>query len=91
MENIVKSPAHNQKNILEVERKKQILKQDFERDIAIVESLFESDPNLEQTILDQINLLDQTAYTKENINDFPFLKPKIIFRLKQEFADVFKK
>ena len=79
-----------QKDTAESERKKQALKQEFERDIAIVAQLFDKDPTLEQTILDQINHLDQTTYIKENIADFPFLKPKIIFRLKQQLPDFFK-
>ena len=90
-ENNLKNNDQKQKNTEGVaERKKQALKQEFERDNAIVENLFHNDPNLEQAILDQINLLDQTAYTKETIIDFPFLKPKIIFRLKQQFPEAFK-
>lgn len=85
-----KNDEQNSKEVLEVARKKQTMKQEFERDTALVDMLFKEDPTLEQTILDQINGLDQTAYTKENVADLPFLKPKIIFRLKQQFPDVFK-
>lgn len=85
-----KSDEQKSKEALELARKKQTMKQEFERDTALVDMLFNQDPSLEQTILDQINRLDQTAYTKENVADLPFLKPKIIFRLKQLFPDAFK-
>ena len=84
-----KTDEQSSKEVLELARKKQTMKQEFERDTALVDMLFKEDPTLEQIILDQINGLDQTAYTKENVADLPFLKPKIIFRLKQQFPDIF--
>ena len=73
----------------EVVLKKQAEKQQFEHDLEVAQKLFQDFPNVQQDILDLINRLEQTAYTKENVADFPFLKSKIIFRLKQQFPDSF--
>ena len=73
----------------EVVLKKQVEKQQFEHDLEVADQLFQDFPNVQQDILDLINRLEQTAYTKENVADFPFLKSKIIFRLKQQFPDSF--
>ena len=85
-----KNDVQKSNEALELARKKQAMKEVFEHDAALADMLFSKDPTLEQSILDQINLLDQTAYTKENITNFLFLRPKIVFRLKQQFPDVFK-
>ncbi|MBL7813361.1 MAG: replication initiation protein [Saprospiraceae bacterium] len=74
----------------EIELKKQAEKRQFEYDLTVSEMLFQDFPNLKQDILDLINRTEQTVYTKENIEDFPFLKSKMIFRLKQQFPDRFK-
>lgn len=74
----------------DIELKKQAEKRQFEYDLNVAENLFQLYPNVRQDILDLINRLEQTAYTAENIEDFPFLKSKIIFRLKQQFPESFK-
>ena len=70
--------------------KKQAEKEQFEHDLDVAEKLFKVYPDVKQGILDLINRLEQTAYSQENIEDFPFLKSKIIFRLKQQFPENFK-
>jgi plasmid replication initiation protein len=74
----------------EIVLKKQAEKEQFEHDLDVAEKLFEVYPDIKQDILDLINRLEQTAYSQENIEDFPFLKSKIIFRLKQQFPEEFK-
>jgi plasmid replication initiation protein len=88
-ENTTKIKEQAQKVLSAMERKKEAQKQEFEREALIVQTLFTNQPSLEQDILDQINHLDQTAYTKQDVQNFPFLKPKIIFRLKQQFPEKF--
>jgi plasmid replication initiation protein/transposase-like protein len=88
-ENTTKIKEQTQKVLSDIERKKEAQKQEFEREALIVQTLFTNQPSLEQEILDQINHLDQTAYTKQDVQNFPFLKPKIIFRLKQRFPKKF--
>ena len=82
--------AQNEQLPPDIELKKQAEKQHFEQDLAVAEKLFQDYPKVKQDILDLINRLEQTAYSKENIEDFPFLKSKIIFRLKQQFPESFK-
>lgn len=72
------------------EQRKQAEKRQFEQDLETTKKLFEMYPSLEQDILDLINRAEQTAYTKESIIDFPFLMPKIIFKLKQQFPNNFR-
>jgi plasmid replication initiation protein len=89
LENNTKVKEQTQKVLSEIERKKQAQKQEFEREAYIVETLFANQTNLEQDILNQINNLDQTVYTKADVLVYPFLKAKIIFRLKQQFPEKF--
>jgi plasmid replication initiation protein len=89
-ENNTKVKEHAQKVVSEIERKKEAQKQEFEREARIAQTIFDKQPTLEQDILNQINHFDQTAYTLEDIQNYPFLKPKIIFRLKQQFSEKFQ-
>jgi plasmid replication initiation protein len=89
-ENTTKIKEQAQQVFTEIERKKVLQKQEFEREAFIAQSLLSNQPDLEQEILNQINHLDQTAYTTADIQNYPFLKPKIIFRLKQQFSEKFK-
>jgi plasmid replication initiation protein len=69
--------------------KKQAEKRQFEHDLDVMETIFLTQPNIKQEILDLINHFEQTAYTKESIENLPFLKSKIIFRLKHQFPNYF--
>ncbi len=84
-----KRNARQESLSLELELKKQAEKQQFEHDLTVADKLFLDFPNLKQDILDAINRFEQTAYTIDNIEDFPFLKSKITFRLKQQFPENF--
>ena len=83
-------PAINTSLPPEIALKKQAEKKQFEADLENAKTLLLTHPSLQQDILDLINRIEQTAYTKENIEDFPFLKSKIIFRLKQQFPESFR-
>ena len=83
-------PAINTSLPPEIALKKQAEKKQFEADLENAKTLLLIHPSLQQDILDLINRIEQTAYTKENIEDFPFLKSKIIFRLKQQFPESFR-
>ncbi len=91
VENNTKVKEQAQKVLTELDRKKETIKQEFEREVHVAQILFDNNPTLEQEILDQINRLDQTAYLLEDIQGFSFLKPKMIFRLKQQFPEKFIK
>lgn len=89
-ENNTKIKEHTLKVLTDIEHKKEALKQAFERELTIAQTLLDNQSALEQEILNQINHVDQTVYTLKDVQTYPFLKPKIIFRLKQKFPEKFK-
>jgi plasmid replication initiation protein len=75
---------------IELNVRKQAEKQQFERDMQMSDNLLLQYPTLEQDILDLINRVEQTVYTKDSVKELPFLKSKIIFRLKQQYPEKFQ-
>ncbi len=91
-QNATKSDSHQKETApidLELNLRKQAEKQQFEREIKVADNLLAQHPSLEQDILDLINRVEQTVYTKANVQELPFLKSKIIFRLKQQYPEKF--